>query len=144
MGQGLLRRGRQRTDSTRVVADVRLMDRMEFVAETLRAALEALTAAAPAWLEQALAERETVWLGRYGERVDSWHGLPDGQDREVCSRRGTTTRQHGSAQRYAGTAPGLDAVLWQLNTACSRGRSPQVPQSRVVTCHRHRSARVFA
>ncbi|MFF0066697.1 IS1182 family transposase [Streptomyces sp. NPDC005279] len=82
-GQGLLRRGgRQRTDSTRVVADVRLLNRMEFVAETLRAALEALAAAAPDWLEHALAERETDWLGRYGERVDSWHGLPDDQDRE--------------------------------------------------------------
>ncbi|OEJ23584.1 hypothetical protein AR457_32700 [Streptomyces agglomeratus] len=82
-GQGLLRRGgRQRTDSTRVVADVRLLNRMEFVAETLRAALEALAAAAPDWLEQSLAERETDWLGRYGERVDSWHGLPDGQDRD--------------------------------------------------------------
>ncbi|MDQ0931703.1 IS1182 family transposase [Streptomyces turgidiscabies] len=82
-GHGLLRRGgRQRTDSTRVVADVRLLNRMEFVAETLRAALEALAAAAPNWLEQALAERETDWLGRYGERVDSWHGLPDDQDRD--------------------------------------------------------------
>ncbi|MEV6058253.1 IS1182 family transposase [Streptomyces sp. NPDC052107] len=81
--QGLLRRGgRQRTDSTRVVADVRLLNRMEFVAETLRAALEALAAAAPDWLEQALAARETDWLGRYGERVDSWHGLPDDQDRD--------------------------------------------------------------
>ncbi|WP_254076714.1 transposase [Streptomyces pacificus] len=82
-GQGLLRRGgRQRTDTTRVVADVRLLNRMEFVAETLRAALEALAAAAPDWLEQALAERETDWLGRYGQCVDSWHGLPDGQDRD--------------------------------------------------------------
>ncbi|MFE8949709.1 transposase [Streptomyces sp. NPDC007856] len=81
--QGLLRRGgRQRTDSTRVVADVRLLNRMEFVAESLRAALEALAAAAPDWLEQALAERETDWLGRYGERVDSWHQLPDAQDRD--------------------------------------------------------------
>ncbi|WP_409467308.1 hypothetical protein [Streptomyces sp. HC307] len=69
------------TDSTRVVADVRLLNRMEFVAETLRAALEALAAAAPDWLEQALAERETNWLDRYGERVDSWHGTPDDQDR---------------------------------------------------------------
>lgn len=85
--QGLLRRGgRQRSDSTRVVADVRLLNRMEFVAETLRAALEALAAAAPDWLEQALAERETDWLGRYGQRVDSWHGLPADTDRETWLR----------------------------------------------------------
>lgn len=85
--QGLLRQGgRQRTDSTRVVADVRLLNRMEFVAETLRAALEALAAAAPDWLEQTLAERDTDWLGRYGERVDSWHGLPADTDREAWLR----------------------------------------------------------
>ncbi|MFI7704259.1 IS1182 family transposase [Nonomuraea sp. NPDC049480] len=83
-GQGLLKRGgRQRTDSTRVVADVRELNRMEFVAETLRAALEALAAAAPDWLEAILAERETDWLGRYGERVDSWHCLPQDQDRQA-------------------------------------------------------------
>lgn len=48
---GLLRAGgRQRTDSTHVLASVRTLNRMEFVGETLRAALEALAAAAPAWL----------------------------------------------------------------------------------------------
>ncbi|MGX4694314.1 hypothetical protein [Streptomyces sp. JNUCC 63] len=85
--QGLLRRGgRQRTDSTRVVADVRLLNRMEFVAETLRAALEALAAAAPDRLGQVLVERETGRLGRYGERMDSWHGLPADTDRDIWLR----------------------------------------------------------
>ena len=42
---GLLRAGgRQRTDSTHVLAAVRTLNRMEFVGETLRAALEALAA----------------------------------------------------------------------------------------------------
>ncbi|MFE5587831.1 hypothetical protein [Kitasatospora sp. NPDC056531] len=39
------RRGRQRTDSTHVLAAVRRLDRIELVGETLRAALEELTAA---------------------------------------------------------------------------------------------------
>lgn len=44
---GLLRSGgRQRTDSTHVLAAVRTLNRMEFVGETLRAALEALAVAA--------------------------------------------------------------------------------------------------
>ncbi|WP_327576250.1 IS1182 family transposase [Streptomyces sp. NBC_00145] len=48
---GLLRAGgRQRTDSTHVLAAVRTLNRMEFVGETLRAALEVLAAAAPNWL----------------------------------------------------------------------------------------------
>ena len=48
-GAGLLRAGgRQRTDSTHVLAAVRTLNRMEFAGETLRAALEALAAAPPA------------------------------------------------------------------------------------------------
>jgi transposase len=43
-------RGRQRTDATHVVAAVRDLNRLEMVGETLRAALEALAAAAPQWL----------------------------------------------------------------------------------------------
>ena len=43
-------RGCQRTDATHVVAAVRDLNRLEMVGETLRAALEALAAAAPRWL----------------------------------------------------------------------------------------------
>jgi hypothetical protein len=43
-------RGRQRTDSTHVPAAMRSANRLDFLAETLRAALEALAAAAPDWL----------------------------------------------------------------------------------------------
>lgn len=48
---GLLRAGgRQRTDATHVLAAVRAVNRLEFVGETMRAALEALAAAVPDWL----------------------------------------------------------------------------------------------
>ncbi|MFG2659251.1 hypothetical protein [Streptomyces sp. NPDC048425] len=61
---GLLRAGgRQRTDSTHVFAAVRTLNRMEFVGETLRAALEALSVAAPQWLS-ALVTAD--WVRRYG------------------------------------------------------------------------------
>src|SRR3954470_22671187 len=43
-------RGRQRTDSTHVLAAVRTLNRLELVAETLRAALNATAAVAPDWL----------------------------------------------------------------------------------------------
>jgi transposase len=74
---GLLRAGgRQRTDSTHVLAAVRALNRMEFVGETLRTALEALAAAAPAWLSsQVTAE----WAKRYGARIDSYH-FPKGDN----------------------------------------------------------------
>src|SRR5215217_6178302 len=48
---GLLKaRGRQRTDSTHVLAAVRDLNRLELLGETLRAALNALARAAPDWL----------------------------------------------------------------------------------------------
>lgn len=42
--------GVQRTDATHVVANIRLLNRLELVVETMRATLEALAAAAPGWL----------------------------------------------------------------------------------------------
>lgn len=55
--------GRQRTDSTHVLAAVRSVNRLEFLTETLRAALEALAAAAPDWLSSRI---DADWIQRYG------------------------------------------------------------------------------
>src|SRR4051794_17323011 len=63
-------RGRQRTDSTHVLAAVRALNRLERVGETLRAALNELATLAPDWL-QALAPAE--WYPRYGRRVENYH-----------------------------------------------------------------------
>nr|WP_222109932.1 IS1182 family transposase [Streptomyces cupreus] len=65
---GLLRAGgRQRTDATHVLAAVRRLSRLELVGETLRAALEELAEAAPAWLAPLI---EPEWAKRYGRRVE--------------------------------------------------------------------------
>lgn len=72
--------GRQRTDSTRVLAAVRSVNRLEFLTETLRAALEALAAAAPEWLR---ARIDPEWVARYGARADSYR-LPAGQDKRAA------------------------------------------------------------
>jgi transposase len=62
---GLLKaRGQQRTDSTYVLAAIRVMNRLELVAETLRAALNEPATVAPAWL-QGLAP--LAWYERYGK-----------------------------------------------------------------------------
>ncbi|MFD8396010.1 transposase, partial [Streptomyces sp. NPDC059680] len=42
--------GKQRTDSTHVISAVRDLNRLELAGESVRAALEALAAAAPCWL----------------------------------------------------------------------------------------------
>lgn len=60
---GLLKPGgRQRTDATHVLAVVRDLNRLQFVTETLRAALNALAAAAPDWLAGNL---QVEWFDRY-------------------------------------------------------------------------------
>ncbi|MFJ5901852.1 IS1182 family transposase [Streptomyces sp. NPDC093064] len=75
--RGLLRAGgRQRTDSTHVLAAVRSLNRMEFVGESLRAALESLAAAAPQWLTGVVAPD---WVKRYGARIDSYR-FPKGDN----------------------------------------------------------------
>jgi transposase len=68
-------RGRQRTDATHVVAAVRDLNRLEMVGETLRAALEALAAAAPQWLAGHI---DADMVKRYGARIDEWR-LPNDQ-----------------------------------------------------------------
>jgi transposase len=65
---GLLKtRGKQRTDATHVLAAIRVLNRLELVAETLRAALNALATEAPQWL-RALAPPE--WYARYSRRIE--------------------------------------------------------------------------
>ena len=68
---GLLKAGgKQRTDSTRVVAAVAALNRLELAGESVRAAVEALAAAHPDWLEQRICVAD--WTRRYGTPMTSW------------------------------------------------------------------------
>jgi transposase len=62
--------GRQRTDSTHVIAAVAALNRLELVGESVRAALEALAAAHPDWLGQRICVAD--FARRYGTPVTSW------------------------------------------------------------------------
>jgi transposase len=68
--------GRQRTDSTYVVSAVRDLNRLELAGESVRAAVEAVIAAAPGWFETVF--EVAGWSARYGRRIDSWR-LPAAQ-----------------------------------------------------------------
>jgi transposase len=59
--------GTQRTDSTQVLGRIRDLNRLELAGETVRAALEALAAAAPDWLAGLI---DASWQEVYGQRVD--------------------------------------------------------------------------
>ena len=62
--------GKQRTDSTHVVAAVAALGRLELAGESVRAALEALAAAHPDWLEQRVCVAD--FARRYGTPMTSW------------------------------------------------------------------------
>jgi transposase len=63
----LAARGRQRTDSTHVLAAVRKLNRLERAGETLRHALNTLATVAPDWLRE---HAHPAWVDRYSRRVD--------------------------------------------------------------------------
>ena len=125
---GLLKtRGRQRTDSTHVLAAVRALNRLELLAETLRAALNAIAGVAPDWL-RALAPPE--WHERYDRRVED-RRLPKTEPQRdassatpmwprseqmafSCSMRSTRPRpppRNRRAARGCRAAPGVGAAL---------------------------------
>jgi transposase len=60
-------RGRQRTDSTHVLAKIRALNRVLCVWETMRAALNSLAVVAPEWLR---AHSQPEWVERYGPRSE--------------------------------------------------------------------------
>ena len=73
-------RGAQRTDSTHVLAAMRVLNRLELVAETLRAALNAVAPVAPAWLQTL---SPLAWYDRYGRRMEDARLPKDPAEREA-------------------------------------------------------------
>jgi transposase len=67
--RGLLQaRGKQRTDSTQILAAIRTINRLELVIETMRQALNRLAVAAPDWLWPRI---QKSWLERYELRAEN-------------------------------------------------------------------------
>ncbi|WP_369036284.1 MULTISPECIES: transposase [Streptomyces] len=62
--------GKQRTEATHVISAVRDLNRLELAGESVRAALEALAVAAPAWLAGEIDVAE--FAHRYGPRFNGW------------------------------------------------------------------------
>ena len=81
--RGLVRaRGKQRTDSTHVLAAVHDLHLLELVAETLRAALDDLAAVVPDWL-RGIARPD--WFERYGRRVEDYRLPKRREEREMLA-----------------------------------------------------------
>ncbi len=110
-------RGRQRTDSTHVLAAVRVLNRLELVGETLRAALNTLAVAALEWLGE-LAPAE--WFERYSRPVDEHH-LPKGiaarkEYAEVVGRDGVRLLSAVDGEDAPAQLRELPAVEWLRRT----------------------------
>jgi len=106
---GLLKAGgKQRTDSTHVLAAVRLLNQIELVGETVRACLEALAAADPDWVQAVL---DTSWQRRYAARVDTWR-MPSSKTRRVAL--GNDFARDGHALLHAVRHPASPVWLREL------------------------------
>ena len=82
--RGLLKaRGRQRTDATHVLAAIRVLNRLELIGETMRAALNELAAAAPDRLRGAAPR---AWYERYARRVEDDRLPRSAAEREAYAR----------------------------------------------------------
>jgi transposase len=68
--KGLLKKRKQRTDSTFVFSRARTLGRLELVQETMRQALEVLATVAPDWLRQII---KNEWFERYEKWGYNYH-----------------------------------------------------------------------
>ena len=72
--------GKQRTDSTHVLARVRSLSNLECVGETLRAALDDLATLAPDWFVKQISPD---WFERYSHRVENYR-LPKAESQRTA------------------------------------------------------------
>ena len=100
--------GKQRSDSTHVLAQARSLSNLECVGETLRAALNDLARIDAEWLAQHISAE---WLERYGHRIENYR-LPkaDSQRRALAEQIGADGLHLLQALEQAGTAAKLQTV----------------------------------
>jgi transposase len=80
---GLLKaRGKQRTDSTHVLAAIRELHRLENVGETMRHALNRLAIAAPDWLRP---HADLAWVERYAQRIEQYRLPKEDTERQALA-----------------------------------------------------------
>ncbi len=118
--RGLLKaRGRQRTDSTHVLAAIRALNRLECIGETMRQALNALAVAAPDWLQGWV---PSAWFDRYERRFEEYRLPASREDRYALAEQiGADGFQlldalYGAIHQ-AGCDTPLPARLWELPAA---------------------------
>jgi transposase len=110
-------RGRQRTDSTSVLARVRAVNRLESVGETLRYVLNTLAVVAPQWVQT---HCPAAWVLRYGSRIEDYHLPKDKAERQAY------------AEVMGADGHALLAALYHPQTPSWLGQLPAVETLRQV------------
>ena len=130
-------RGKQRTDSTHVLAAIRTLNRLELVGETLRAALNGVATVEPEWLRSWVPPE---WFDRYSARVEESR-LPKGQEARYAHGEviGTDGYRLLEAVSGAGARPGYGGCRpWRSSvgsgSASTTSRRAGCAGARRVTC----------
>lgn len=101
--RGLLKtNGKQRTDATYVLGSVRNLNRLEFIGETLRSALNALADTEAEWL---LSFMPREWFERYGRPFTSWRLPRKTSEVEVLAQQIGEDGSYLLAQVYLTSSP---------------------------------------
>jgi len=106
---GLIKaKGRQRTDSTHVLAAIQVLNRLECVGETLRQALNVLATVAPDWLQSWV---PAAWFDRYSRRFAEYRLPAEKPARYVLAEQIGVDGIELLTQVYARAAPvGLQTI----------------------------------
>lgn len=115
-------RGKQRTDSTHVLAAIRLLNRLEGNGETLRAALNAIATVAPDWLQSWV---PTEWFERYSRSIEEYR-LPKGIPARTAL-----------AETIGNDGMQLLAVLWESQEVFYLRQIPTVEILRQTWIHQY-------
>lgn len=115
---GLLHeRGKQRTDSTHVLASIRSLNRLELVGETLRHGLNQLAIVAPNWLAHWLPDE---WIERYASRIEEAKFPQAESQRQILMQTIAADGRHLLTQILNGNSPDflkqlpVVRLLWRL------------------------------
>ena len=118
-------RGKQRTDSTRVLASVHAFNRLECVWEAMRFALNSLATVAPDWMR---AHAQPEWYERYARRPDGFR-LSEQERRRLVEQIGQDGHclldavYHAEALPYLCQQPAIEALrqIWVQQFFFSQG-----------------------
>lgn len=111
--RGLVKaRGQQRTDSTIVLANIRQLNRLSCVGETMRRVLNDISAVAPEWL---LAQISQDWFDRYGPRFDGYRIPKKKKEQEELRAAIGADGWHLLQRSYEKNAPSFLAELPAVN-----------------------------